>query len=73
MIRRVNYTDQPQAKFERNIDWMCDRCGGLLETMTNVFSEALRELRANNWTSRKQPDGKWRHYCEECRSEAEAA
>jgi len=65
-MRRENFTDQPQLKWDRNITFVCDVCGGLLETNTSAFGEAREQLRENRWVYRKEAD-KWRHYCEDCR------
>jgi hypothetical protein len=65
-LRRENFTETPQRKWERNITWVCDNCGGVLETLTNNFDEAREHLKENDWAYRNEL-GEWRHYCEDCR------
>jgi hypothetical protein len=66
-LKRMNFTDAPQPKWERSIVFVCDECGGQLETGTTSFDEARADLRENAWGYRRVDD-KWCHYCENCKS-----
>lgn len=66
-VHRMNYTDQPMLRHEREIVWRCEVCKGELESNTSDFTEARTLLRENNWLARNE-GGKWRHYCENCRN-----
>lgn len=43
----------------------CDSCSEVLETETDDFSEALADMRAQSWTSKKI-GGEWLHLCPAC-------
>jgi hypothetical protein len=52
------------------ISFICDECGGSLETGTSEFDDALAILRDEGWQPR-QRGGEWRHFCPDCRTASE--
>lgn len=65
-LKRLNFTDTPMLRHDRQIVWECDGCGGMLESMTTDFDEAREILQENEWAYRNE-GGEWKHYCESCR------
>lgn len=48
------------------ITFVCDECDDAYETDEEGFDKALYEMKNAGWSSVKDEDGNWKHFCPDC-------